>query len=320
MIYLIEGNEPYLIEKKVNELIKGIEDVSKFNGDDKDFSIKEVNNALNTTSLFQDKNIVVLYNPNFLIKKESKEDKDLDSFIEYINHPNYDTDLIIYTYDNNFNKVLKAYKAISKNAEVINLSQLDPYNFKSAARSIITDSKISITKEAQEKLISMCNNSQSLLINNLEILRNYPEKIDEKCIDKLCVGEMDDDIFDLIDALSSNKVGNAIKILNTLYEHNNSVFMIVAVLASQLRFLYQVDYYKSKGYSKDEIANVTNSKPYRIEMSLKKLGKLDKYKIISLLSELSNIDVLNKSDSSLSQEERLELYIVKNFKAIKWKK
>lgn len=314
MIYLIDGNEPALIENKIKDLTKNCESIYRFNGQDSSFDILDVLNACDSSSLFNDKNIILLSNPSFLLKKESKNEELINKFLNYINNPRYETDLIIYTLDDVFNKTLKTYKTIRKNAEVISYTQIDQYNFKSTARLIINNYNLNITNEAIDRLITISNNSQTALLNNIEILKIYPDRIDINVIQKLCITEINEDIFALINAISKNDITSTKRVLNSLYEHNNSVFMIVSVLASQLRFMYQVSYYSSNGYSSNDIASITNSKPYRIQKTLEKLGSLDCNRILMLLSELSNIDILNKSDSSLSQEDRFELYLIKNFR------
>ena len=316
MIYLIDGDEPYLIEKEIEKIVGDCQNITRFNGQDSSFSCEEAINCCRSVDLFQNKSVVLINNPSFLVKIDEKknEENSVSIFLDYVKNPCFENDLVIYTLENSFNKRSKVYKAISSNSKIISMNKLDHNNFVSAAKTIIRDSNLDINKDAALLLINYSNGSQSLLLRNIDILKNYPDRIDSNCVEKLCVEDVENTVFELIDALAFNDSNKAIKILRNLFEKEQSVFMITAIIASQLRFLYLVDYYRSINYSINDIANATSSKTYRIEMSLKKLENLTSNRILSLLSQLSDIDYLNKSNSNITPEERFELYIIKNFR------
>ena len=50
--------------------------------------------------------------------KKKVDDKGVDELLSYCKKPIYENTLIFYTYDNDFKKVLKAFKDISTNADV----------------------------------------------------------------------------------------------------------------------------------------------------------------------------------------------------------
>ncbi len=317
MIIVIDGTEAFLIDRKIHELIKGCDNVVRFNGSDNDFSVNALLEACDTSSLFAENTKVLVNEPGFLVKKEKGEDKENDSveaFENYIDNPNYASDLIIYTYNSNFSKTSKIYKHLILNAQQITLNALDQNNFRNEAMSLLKDYKLNITNEAVERLIDNAAGSTTALISSLDVLKNYPDKIDEKCVDALTTREIDSDIFDLINALVTKDLNKSITLLRGLFKANTSVFMIIAVLAGQLRFLYQVDYYLSKKYSYDEIADILKCKRFRVQKAVSNLAGMSRYQIIDLLSRLSDIDSLNKSDASITPEDRFELYIVKNFR------
>jgi len=315
MIYLLEGNEPYLIKQKIRNIVP-FNDVDssiyEFNGNDKDFNINDVLASCDGISLLSSKAYVLVMDPPFLIKKD---DKDIDQFLNYCLKPNYETDLIIYTYDNLFNRTLKSYKTIIKNAEHIICDQLDNYNFKSSCKQYVLKKKLNIKDDALNTLINKCNCSTTTFIANVDILENYPCSIDEKCVEKLCSYDITEDIFNLINNLSSLNITKSIEILHNLYNHDFSVFYIIATLSSQLRFIYEVSYYYEKGYLSNKIANVLNANQYRVDMTLKRMVGLNTDTIIEILSKLSKLDELNKLDSSIEPNDRFELFIIKNFRS-----
>ena len=136
MIYVIDGKEEYFIKEKINEIIKDKNaEIVKFDGSDKNFSIDEMLEACESNSLFSNETVVLVNQPYFLNKKI--EDKELERLYQYIDNPIYETDLIFYTYEDNFNSKLKAYKTILGNAQHIKLDGLDYKNFNKLTDKVV---------------------------------------------------------------------------------------------------------------------------------------------------------------------------------------
>ena len=69
MIRIICGNELYLIQTKLSEILKEYseEDIITYDGSLKDFNILNVIDECNIPNLFSDKKIVLVKNPLFFI-------------------------------------------------------------------------------------------------------------------------------------------------------------------------------------------------------------------------------------------------------------
>lgn len=310
MIYIISGSESYLIDKKLNEIINKDKDFDliKLDGSSKTFSYRELLDTITSVGLFSNKSLVLLKDPVFFKKKV--EDKELDELIEYCKNPLYENDLVFYTYEDDFKKILKAYKDISKNAEVIDC-KIEAKNFNIECINILKARNIKMTKEAFNLLVNMCNNSLSLFNQNIDVLALYPEKIDESVINGLCVGSSEENVFNLINSLTSKDVTNSIKYANRILANDNNINGLIALLANQLHFLYEVSYYDSIGDDVYTIMDKTNSKKqYRIDMAFKTLRNLNRKEIMSLLNKLSDLDFKGKVNSDIDDKLRLELFIV----------
>lgn len=309
MIYIIDGEEEVFIRRKINEFKKNENiDVIFFDGNDRNFNIDELVDSCNSNTLFSQKSIVLVKDPNFLIKKV--EEKVLNTLFEYVTNPIYETELIFYTFENKFNQRLKAYKEISKNAQIIHYDCYDYKNFNTYANSLVNKLKLNINKEATELLISICKMSATLLHKNLEILINYPEKIDSNVISNLCTASDDNNAFELINALTNKNISKSISIERRLFKDSDSIISVIGLLANQLRFLYQISYLQSLGKRKSEIIEITKCNEFRYNKSLETLRNLNTVQIISLLNELSKIDIECKSDNSISDISRFELFIL----------
>ena len=85
------------------------------------------------------------------------------------------------------------------------------------------------------------------------------------------------------------------KIYYDLKRNNNEPVTLISLVASQVRFLYQVMVLKDKGYSESNIANELSCHPYRAKIALEKVYRLNKLDLTYLLEELSNLDIKIKT-------------------------
>ena len=309
MIYILSGSEQVFIEHKIDELIKQENaEILKFDGNSKDFSIDNLIDACNSNTLFSNKNIILVKDAPFLCKKVD-EDK-LVRLYDYVSNPCIETDLIFYSFDQKLNSRLKTYKDVEKNARAFNFDGLDYRNFDNFVNQEINRNKLNITKEAISHLNAICKRDATLLVKNIEILSNFPEKITVETIDKLCSISDDNDAFEMINALTNKDISKTIYLERKLLKENDSVMSVIGLLSTQLRFLYQVSYLLSIKMKKSEILDTTKCSEYRYNKAIETLNKIDMKQIIGLLNNLSKLDIECKTDNSLSDASRFELFIL----------
>ena len=309
MIYIIKGSEPHFIEDKLKILIKDSNgELIKYDGNQKDFSVDELVNSCLGNSLFSEKTCVVVKDPYFFIKKV--DEKEIKPLLDYAANPIFETDLIFYTLDDNFNGKLKIFKTISENAEVITLDGLDYKNFNNYCYSRIKEEGLNIDKDSAYALISICKRNASLFNSNLDILKLYPGVIDQNVILKLCTSSDNNLVFDLINAISDKDINKAIISERKLLNESDSILGVIALLANSLRQTYYIGYLQEKGYKKSQIINECKSSEYVINKSIDTLTKIKKEQILKLLSKLSDLDIECKSNYGINDNSRFELFIL----------
>lgn len=309
MIYVIKGSEELAIRKQIDKICQGEDlDIVRISGDD-EFLIDEIIDACNGKSLFASKSIVLVKDPYFLINKV--DENKLEKFYKYLENPAYDSDLVLYSLEDKINTKLKAYKKVIENAELFNFEEYDRKQFNSFAYYELNASKLNINKEAVYLLIDICRNDSSLFMQNIEVLKNYPGKIDSDVINKLCTASDDINSFDLINAITDNDLDKAINLERTMLENSDDgILGIISLLAGQLRFLYQFSYLLSKNYDKKAILDEMKMSDYRYSKSLETIKKLKMPQILEMLKSLSDLDIACKSDFSLKDSSKFELLII----------
>lgn len=309
MIYIVKGSEPHFIKDKLDALIRESNgEVVKFDGNSKNFTIEELVDSCMSNSLFADKLCVICKDPYFLTKKV--EEKEISVLLDYISNPVYETDLIFYTLDDNFNIKLKTYKTISENSEVITLDGLDYKNFNNYCYSRIKEEDLIIDKDSAYTLISICKRNASLFNSNLEILKLYPDKIDQNVIAKLCTSSDNNLVFDLINAICEKDINKTIICERKLLSESDSILGVIALLSNSLRQTYFIGYLLEKGYKKSQIINECKSSEFIINKSIDTLSKIKKEQILKLLSQLSDLDIECKSNYDIPDNSRFELFIL----------
>ncbi len=309
MIYVIKGSEELAIRKQIDKICQGEDlDIVRISGDD-EFLIDEIIDACNGKSLFASKSIVLVKDPYFLINKV--DENKLEKFYKYLENPAYDSDLVLYSLEDKINTKLKAYKKVIENAELFNFEEYDRKQFNSFAYYELNASKLDINKEAVYLLIDICRNDSSLFMQNIEVLKNYPGKIDSDVINKLCTASDEINSFDLINAITDNDLDKAINLERTMLENSDDgILGIISLLAGQLRFLYQFSYLLSKNYDKKAILDEMKMSDYRYSKSLETIKKLKMPQILEMLKSLSDLDIACKSDFSLKDSSKFELLII----------
>ncbi len=311
MIYIISGSDIYLIDQKLNEIVKenaGF-DIVKVDASGKDFSYYEILDSISSISLFNMGSITLVKDP-LIFKKKVENNPSVDELIEYCKNPVYENTLIFYTYDNNFNTKLKAYKDISKNAYILDL-KVDPKNFYSMCIDLAKKYSFKLDKNCFNIIYKACNNSLTLFKQNMDILELYPEKKDQDVIEALLISSNEENVFNLINALTSKKVSDSIYYAKRILANDSNINGLIALLASQLRFLYEVSYWAKIDSDFNYIAEQMNIKStYRIQKAFESLRYLKGNEIMSLLDKLANLDYKSKVNSDYDDTLKLELFIV----------
>lgn len=309
MIYIIHGDEPYLINKKIAEIISGQDaDVIRLETNKDDTKYLEIVESCRSFSLFSAGSVVVVRDPDFLISKNDK--KDLSVLLDYCTHPVYESKLIFYTLDNSFNTRLNAFKQISKNAEVISYPKFKRDDFYRYCYNRINECGLKLSKETAASLIEECSLSVTLFESNLELLCLYPDKIDRQVVDGLTSGMNEEKVFDFIDALTQGKLSLAYSKAQPLLD-SGSIYGLISLLAGQLRFIYEVSYYKDKGLSSREIMDRTGIKhSFRIDKAYSALQHLDRKGIMKILNRLAELEYDCKQTSDISDRLRFEMFVL----------
>ena len=115
------------------------------------------------------------------------------------------------------------------------------------------------------------------------------KEITRNDIDLIVVKKVDDNIFDLIDAIIKKNKKKSLTIYNEMINYGEEVFKILISLSNQIRLIYQVKVLRNKPDS--EIAEILNLKnPRQVYAIRQKISSYTKEELLDYLYKLALMD------------------------------
>ncbi len=315
MIYWSDKDENVLVQNAITRLIKekgtASFDVHRYEGsNEKTFDLDGFVEDLNTPPFLSETKFIIIRDPYFLSKKITKDELGpLKAILDYIKSPLYELDVIFYSEVSSFVSDNRIMKAIKDNGKSL-VPKSNTKDFNNVASNMIDEAHLDIDNKAKRLLIDNCNNSLSTLYKNLEKLKIYPEHIDTSVVEKLCDREIDTLIFNLTNAIFAKDLNKTIAIIRDFQTLNYSIFYIISVLMSQLRFYYELQYYDQKRYTMNEIVKITGAKEFRIRLAFDTLHRYQKTDFLAIINDLAELEQTLKSNSDIDDYHRFELFII----------
>ena len=304
--YLIESSDFLSFQNEKDKLIKekGFSSSLINTYDLEEVELEDALEDLDTYGLLSDKKVIVLTNIENIKYDENK--KDLDHLIKYINNPNPDNLLIIYSHGNNTLKTIKELKKVCKNIEV-NIS------IKDYIKNTFKDYKIDF--KTINMLEEYCLNDFTKVVSECSKLKNF--KMDDKTItcediDILVnkkLGDPRDLTFAFSRSLAEKNKKDSLEKYRELLEYNIEPLSIIGLLASQIRIIYQVKLLEEKAMKDKEIAEVLGEKEFRIKKTRELTRLYSKNELLKLMQDLSNMDYRLKTED-IDGNNLIELFIL----------
>lgn len=301
--YLIEYNEVYLLNNKIDELInKGFKDGSKSIYDLEEETLDNALNDLDTYSFLTEKKIIIVKNINKL-----EDDKFTKHLMKYLDNPNNDNLLILTT--NKLNMTKKINKELKNKTNYLKLEA----NLEKEIKTMLKGYKID--KTCIDMLIEYSNNNIDIIKTECDKLIAYKEEdktITKNDIEKIVVKHLGDSnnlVFDLVKYVASKDKRRALEKYEKLKEYSIDDIALTGLLESQLRLMVQVNMLMKEHYLKDQIAQILSQHPYRIQKTMELVRTISSKELTKLIQNLSEMDYKIKS-GKISSKDQMLMYII----------
>lgn len=309
--YLLYSSDGAILNKKINDLEKKLDisdnDIIYYNIDDIDGIINEAS----TIGMFSlNKFIIINMDSYFKDKKDIPNINLLENYFDSYNSNSY---LVFVCNSDSIDSRKKIVNLIKKYGVVKKLEANDNY-LNDYVNNYLKDNGYKINNGDVIYFINRVGNNINDVTNELDKLMLY--KINDKIInrndiDLLTVENIDDSIYDLVNCILKNDNEKAIKLYNNFINNGMDVNQIVAIIAAQIRLLYQVKRLYNSGKSNDEIAKILEFKSvYRVKYLLSDSYYYSESDLVKYLSKLADIDKAIKTSNG-DGNILMQLFIVK---------
>ena len=286
-LYYIETEYLDILNQKVDSILKE-NNLSKDNLIIYDMESSNIEDAildLNTYSLFGEEKVVLCKNSSFLTTTKGEIEHNIEYLEKYLNNPNLNNILILSC--NKADGKKNIVKLVKEKCTIIDTE----INIKDFVKEKCKGYKIdnsTIDYLLSNTLTDINNISKEL--DKLQALKYDEKVITKEDIDLVVIRKIDNNIFDLIDAIISKNKKKSLEIYQNMINYGEDVFKIFVSLSNQIRLIYQVKVLKN--LSNDEIAKLLNLKNPKQVMAIR--YKIDKYTSNELLDYLHKLSIMDE--------------------------
>lgn len=300
MNYCIYGTEGLLIKKKLDEIKKEWlkDDCFNLNFYDyskNDFNLSKIIEDCWTIPFLSEYKMIVIRNASFLSNASSLNEAEQNMLMDYLKKSCPSTILVLVGEFEKMDSRKKLTKELNKSAKVYLCNPLDEAQFKAYVKDCLKKHSLKLSQEALDELLSRLKPNMLAFENILEQLCLYPDEIDSEVIKALVHRPLEDNVFDLTDALVKQNLKRCLHIWRDLQVVNTDPIGLVGLISAQFRLLYQVKVLAYQGNSEAAIASSLKVHPYRVKLAKEASSRISSKRLDELVKACAELDQQLKS-------------------------
>ncbi len=269
-VYLFYGTEMYLMDHSIEKLkqSKVNEAYEDFNWSVFDGSSSEIDEILGnceTLPFFDDKKVVLVRNAPFFNATKNRMTVALEeALIGYLKSPS-DSTILVFLGTAKPDKRKKLYKSLSKTGKAVEFGKLDDRAFPKWMQKVILQSGKTIDPGTLHFLTEQTAYLDYGSEKTLHDVQNMLQKVIGYCGDKESITSTDIEtmidkpleksVFDMVDALGSNRTGVAFRISHKLFEEGEPPIKVMAMITRHFRLLLKTKMYMAQGYTPSTLSS-----------------------------------------------------------------
>jgi DNA polymerase-3 subunit delta len=302
MIVFLYGENMHGSKKNLAEIVARYKEKHKESVNFFEFNFDDggdwdgLKSAVQTMPLFVENKLIVVREI-----LSSKKAEDFKGLVEKSNLAD-NQDIFLVVWERLSDKDLKAASFLLKNKKVKQNEFTLPRGRKleSWTEKEFAERGLKIDPNALNKLIIYTNGDVMRLAGEVEKLASFKIKglVDESDIDQLVIPDIEQNVFELTDAILANNKDKAFTVLErALNDTTNKdvVINMLAVVVAQFRSLLIIKDLMDRGTPVPQIATKAKIHPFVVKKSVPALHRFDTEKLTHIYEKLSSLDVALKS-------------------------
>ena len=308
-IYLLYGEEEYLKRQYRDRFIKAMlpdgDTMNYAHYEGKNINVREVIDLAETLPFFAERRLIVFEDTGFF-KSAGAE------LADYIKDMP-DTTYFIFV-ENEVDKRSRLYKAVKAKGYIVELSTQDEGTLKRWIQGIVRREKKQIPDSVILYFLNKVGTDMENIQRELEKVFCYAldrQEITREDIDAVCVTQITNHIFDMVNAVADKNQRRALDLYYDLLALKEPPMRILFLMIRQYRILFQVKGLSGQGYGKKEIASKAGLHPFAAGKYMDQAKKFRMSELRAVMEDGADIEQRVKT-GLLTDNLAVELFIVKH--------
>lgn len=311
MNYIVYGEERATIDKKIRQITEKAkvsrEEISQY--DASQTPLERILEDAMSIPFFAEQKVIVVKNATFLTAKDTCG-YELEPLLAYLREPLASTTFILTCFCEKLDQRKKAVKQMLKDCQVIVCSKLNEKDKEGLIQSLLQQKRVAIEPDAFRLLCERLPLEAGVMEQEIEKLALYGGRIQTQQVEALVSRTLDDNVFDLANAWLAKDLQKAFRLWKDLDARQIDPLYLIATLAAQYRFLYQVKVLTMKGLSKQQIAQTLSAHPYRVQVCMGQCRHLSASLLLRELKRLADLEQRIKN-GRIDKKTGFELYLIR---------
>jgi DNA polymerase-3 subunit delta len=315
--YLFYGEDLFLIKKETDLVFKeneiDLSTIEVYDGEE-----EGVDNAVTsamTLPFLADRKGIVITNAKFLTGEQSINDSEADKLISFCEMKLDQTIMVVQVRSDNLDFKSKLVKYLTKNTIAkkfpINDKGFDIYDY---VKKELAKHDLKIQSYALTQFINRANINMDNLNNELQKLIYFSygmKEINADIVFQVVNREIEDNIFELVNAILEKNQEKIFKVYYDLVEHNVKSTQILSVISSKFLEILYTKSLISIGYGKADIEKFFNYTSGRVYYMMKNASEVSYDVLYENISNLEDLDYKIKS-GKIDKDLGPQLYLLSN--------
>lgn len=298
MNFILYGEQQPMIKKHLKKILLdrlGEPDeinVVKFDLDE--CEISEIVDEASMLPLGYDKKAVVISNCGFLTSQGNKEQKDI--MLDLLSNSSDDIDIIMIYNGDKIDEKSPIFTIVKEKGVINYFINIKKEDWPVYIKKYFKSKEVEIDQDAINELSFRVDGDLNKFLNEADKLCLYSKKISLMDVTLLVSRPLEDDVFQISNALLRGDNASAISIFRDLkLLGSRSTDTLIPMLGTQFRFISQVMFLSHKGLNKSEIASELNTSEGRVGVTLRNARYFSRRQIAHALDDLYYLDYQIKS-------------------------
>lgn len=306
MIFFYYGDGSFRAKQKIQAITEKFQEkvdpsghsIEKLDGEN--MSIDDFFNATRAMGFLSSKKLIIIKNI-FDNKKLLDWQDDIIKYLKTLKD-SPDENYIIFWQTSKPDSRKKIFKALSKFKYVEEFPELKPAQLNTWIKQRVSTHNKTISAQALSLLISSVGNNLWQLEQEINKLVNFVEKdIDEQAVKDLVKAKIDDNIFNLVDAIGNKNKALALKLIDTQIKSGINAQYILSMIVRQYRLIIKAKSLGQQIKYTGALAQALKISPYAAEKASSQSRLYEIEQLKKIYAQLLKLDKKFKTTAGKEQ-------------------